>query len=1105
MSKATSAPHPEWRQPFRPSGFFALRTPLLPLDEWSSWSAEARAPLAVAGAADDLEAIVAADRVRLRARLWELLDRPEVREALFLATPDLFSQMDSWLQAPDSKRGQKVEQALVRYFTRMAARPTPFGLFAGCSVGRVAQESTLALHPREANRRHTRLDMDYLFALAEALTQDRALRGHLTFWPNSTLYRAAGRLRYAEARLSGRTRTYRLVAVKATEYLEEVLRQASAGARLAELVETLVRRDPEVTPEEAEAFVHELVDSQLLVSELLPGVTGPEAIHHLIGTLSARPETLAMAHRLEEVRALLARTDEAGPGADPRRYLEISASLAELPAKVELPRLFQVDMVKPAADLRLGPEVVRELAKGVQLLHRLARPRGEDELARFRAAFLARYEDREVPLAEALDEESGIGFGSASELDRDPSPLLDGLPFPAVAESSAPWDTRQDVLLRKLSEALRSGATRIELTEQDLAQMASSIEPPPLPDALAVMASLAAQSPEAVARGQFQVLIHAVTGPSGARLLGRFCHADPELHRQVASHLAEEEALRPGALFAEIVHLPEGRVGNVTARPVLRRYELPYLGRPAVEAAEQIPLTDLLISVVGERVVLRSARLGQEVLPRLSTAHAYGHRNLGPYRLLCSLQGQETANGLAFGWGPLGNAPFLPRVVHGRLVLSRARWHVTGEELRALGASSGGARLTAVRAWRERRGLPRLVVLSDFDNELPVDLENILSVDAFVDLVKKRPQATLLELFPGPEEQLARGPEGQYVHELVMPFVRSGASVARAPGLRPPRASSRPSSSPGSDWLYAKLYCGNATADEVLRAVVRPVTALALEAGIADSWFFIRYADPAWHLRLRLHGDAARLLGEVIPALREKVAPLLAGGLLRTWQLDTYESELDRYGGPTGLPLAEAIFFADSEAALAIVETLSGDEGADARWRLALLGAHRLLVDLGLDAAARSRVSAGCRDRFAAEFRVDGRFRGAVGDRFRRERPTLEELLDPELSSGHWLASGAAILRRRSEQMGPVCRALREAEQAGRLDQPIEALAPSLLHMHLNRLLRSAQRAHEVVLYDLLARHYESQAHRLSSRFGDNASAHRPVGTEARVCSEALQ
>ena len=43
------------------------------------------------------------------------------------------------------------------------------------------------------------------------------------------------------------------------------------------------------------------------------------------------------------------------------------------------------------------------------------------------------------------------------------------------------------------------------------------------------------------------------------------------------------------------------------------------------------------------------------------------------------------------------------------------------------------------------------------------------------------------------------------------------------------------------------------------------------------------------------------------------------------------------------------------------------------------------------------------------------------------------------------------------------------------LTVPIIELAPSYLHMHGNRLLRSGQRAHELLLYDLLARQYESE------------------------------
>ena len=98
------------------------------------------------------------------------------------------------------------------------------------------------------------------------------------------------------------------------------------------------------------------------------------------------------------------------------------------------------------------------------------------------------------------------------------------------------------------------------------------------------------------------MLLQHVGGPSGANLLGRFCHGDPDLLAKVAEHLREEEALDPDAIFAEVVHLPEGRLGNVLLRPVLRRGEIPYLGRSGAAEDQQIPVTDLTLRLVGRQV-----------------------------------------------------------------------------------------------------------------------------------------------------------------------------------------------------------------------------------------------------------------------------------------------------------------------------------------------------------------------------------------------------------------------------------------------------------------------------------------------------------------------
>ena len=97
---------------FAPTGFFAFRTPLLAYEELEAFSAGLAAP----SAGDDPERIeqaVAADRALLRERLAALLARPEVLEAVFIASPSLFDGLEQWRSDPDGKKGLRAERAVV--------------------------------------------------------------------------------------------------------------------------------------------------------------------------------------------------------------------------------------------------------------------------------------------------------------------------------------------------------------------------------------------------------------------------------------------------------------------------------------------------------------------------------------------------------------------------------------------------------------------------------------------------------------------------------------------------------------------------------------------------------------------------------------------------------------------------------------------------------------------------------------------------------------------------------------------------------------------------------------------------------------------------------
>jgi class I lanthipeptide synthase len=1033
---------------FTDSGFFVMRTPLLPFDALVAWS-QGLEPLDTTQPADEL----ARHRRALRSRLREILERPEVREAIFVASPSLDGHIDEWVADPESPHGRDYERALVRYVSRMAGRATPFGLFAGVSTGRIGDETQLRLERGDHNGRHTRVDAEYLLQVVAGLLADPTRRQRTAYRPNSSLYRAGGRRRYVRSRPGAKEQRHLLVSVRDSEGMQAALDGATSGATPVEIAAGVAATGTDSG--RAERIVAELIDQQVLVPDLDVQLTGADPVY---GLADAAPPLAA-------ARAALEALDREPLGVPTARYRAVAASLEALPAPLTLDRLFQVDMTKASPHATLGRDVVAEILRGADLLRRLAATQEDKTLERFIDRFRDRYEERAVPLLEALDPDLGVSFdGDAPS----PSPLLEGLNVRDDAKK-ATWTPRDDHLLSRLAGLAGDGAGEMVLDGRDIERLERK-DVPPLPDAFAVLAVVAAASDVDLAAGRFRVLVSPPDGPSGARLLGRFCHEDPALRAAVEGHLRAEEALDPDAVYAEIVHLPRARDVNVLARPVLRDYEIECHGRSGAASERRLQLDDLLLSVDGNELALRSRRLGRRVVPRLTSAHNYPTRGVAVYRFLCRLQDwRGPREGF---WGPLGSAPFLPRVRAGRVILSRARWRLGPQDL----APSGGrdADVAAVQAWRRRRGVPRHVLLVEQALELPVDLDNILAVDGLVQAIRARRGGQIEEHFPGPDELRATGPDGAYVHEVVVPFVRShprprrrGSSLADRPVRR--------TFPPGSDWVYARVYTGETMADRILTDEIAPLVGGLIASGSIDSWFFLRYRDPEFHLRIRLRGSARSEVEALGAALIDRG---------RAWRIElgTYEREVERYGGTEAIELIERIFHADSEAVLAILPLLEpGDEGQEERWRLGLAGADRLLADLGLDSSERFALASGVREARERELRWGHAERVKIGQRFRLERRALGRLLAPTHVDPNPLAPGLEILDARSRLIGPIGEELRQLERAGRLTAPVTDIAGSLLHMHLNRILRGDNVAQEAVICDFLTRLYEAEAKRVSS------------------------
>jgi len=200
-------------------------------------------------------------------------------------------------------------------------------------------------------------------------------------------------------------------------------------------------------------------------------------------------------------------------------------------------------------------------------------------------------------------------------------------------------------------------------------------------------------------------------------------------------------------------------------------------------------------------------------------------------------------------------------------------------------------------------------------------------------------------------------------------------------------------------------------------------------------------------------------------------------------QLDTYEREVERYGGPAGIELAERLFCADSDAAVEILRLLDpGDEGNDERWRIVLIGLDTLLSDFGFDLGHKQEVVRRARQAYGVEQREDTALRHALGDRHRTFGREVASLLAVRPDDDHPLAPGVAVLRRRSERLAPIVAELRGRERDGRLFPGLAESAGSFMHMHAIRMLRTAAKRHEIVIYELLLRSYLERERRSGSQ-----------------------
>ncbi len=994
--------------------------------------------------------------------------QPMLEEGLYLSSPDFWNELQK-KEELTGKDKAKLELTFAKYWLRSCTRCTPYGTFAGSFLSTLTEEETsLILNESSQHIRSTRLDMNYMIGILQELVQLPQIRDQLKLFTNNSLYELPGSFRYAEYFIKNNNRNYQLTSIEKTDYIQDVLKCAQNGATIDELTKLLITTK-NVNEEEAKDFIASLWDSQLLVPELEPCITGKEPLDQLIIQLEAFPGVEDLLSQLKKIQYLIQ-----NPKQGVNYYQEIELKLKNLGMVKEIPKnTLQVDLFLSTQNSSINKELTDTIVKQAEDLMYLSRKGKNAELDEFKTKFYSKYEDAEVPLSIALDADLGIGYAGVHDGSAGGGELIDDLAVGGgTMERMSTVDYIQDYTVSKYYDYLKNQKPFIEIDEDELKAFKKEVENHHFPNSMYLMGSLLKED-GLLNLEHFTFALTGFGGPSAGNLLGRFTHGNEQLCNYSREILKAEEAEYPEAIYAEIAHLPEARIGNILLRPVLRGYEIPYVGKSGAATENQIPVNDILVSISNNKLVLRSKTHNKRIIPRLTTAHNFGYKSLPIYKFLCDLQSQGIAHPSVWDWGSLSTLKNLPRVVYKNLIIQKAQWKIEEKDIKDLPKEAKDYG-DYFQSFRKKWEIPQKVTYAEQDNELFIDFEHPQAIELFLHYLKRHKTITLNEFLFTEENCVVKDVHGDpYTNEVIIPVYRDLPVTDALPAKKEKTEQSiQRKFSLHSEWLYFKVYCGSKTAEKVLKETVLPFIEEGLENQLFEKFFFLRYNDEHSHFRIRFHNTDINKQLEVQKAFSTVLQPLLDDNTLYKVVSDTYNREVERYGADL-VEEAEILFFNDSLSVLRFINLL--EDAEEYRLFFALRGIDMLLDDFHLTMIEKKELFKSLQSGFFKEFGAEPALQKQLNEKYKKQQQQIFSHMNAEEDAKNAIEEAVTVFKLRSEMNVDVIQAILSKLPEDNLKERLSDLLSSYIHMYMNRLFIAQQRKYELIVYHFLERYYSSQ------------------------------
>ncbi|WP_164997120.1 lantibiotic dehydratase [Clostridium minihomine] len=827
-------------------------------------------------------------------------------ESLLISSQSLYHSYleDTEAHIKKNKKIKMLNKSLTRYLIRASSRPTPFGTWARVGLGSWGKEDSVVIDSKKFRKKAT-VDELWMSYIISQLEKDLDLLQHLDLKMNPILYPQGDRIKNPfcsnHGLLGTKDRKEVLLQshIRKTGLIDFLAKEAKDFIPCHSLMERIANEYVGIPTELVNHTLLQLIENEILITNLhLPSFCN-DPLQHVLAVLEQTNCKVDLLKDLSELQDMIKRYENSSPNVELLQsiYQRMSAFYqADNYLKVDAGLQFQQNI--------LSEDIKEILENFVEKFAKLAVNQTKTKnLNQFKNKFYEKYGPNvDVPIYEVIDEKSFHGLNYFS--------------FESEFKDSDRELAIKSVLDQKILDAYLSKSEEIHLSLSDFDRLHLDEEELIYGSSFDLNTFIFKND-----QNEYRLAIGPNVGSTSAgKMFQRFSEVyDPSsyhAYNQIYGKMIEKT--KNNYCIAEIREAPtSGRIANIISTHKTYAHYIA-MGNTEQNLEGEILLRDLAIGIQdNKQLYIKSLKTDQMV--KVTTNHML-NVDLGSkiQKLLITISEEYESFPLSRIFSLYQNSyPYIPRIVFEKVILYPKMWFLFPDffHLETLQTFEKDFML-----FKERYQLDEMLYLAEGDNRLVIDITQKEYQEYLYEILKKKQIVNLREMEDKTFQQSIVRDENQnhYLAEYVFSFVARENPKAN----RSTRKSCLLQNTnhryllAENGWIYFKLYGVDNRETEFLTKLLKP----SLNQLLPERFFFIRYRDDQNHLRIRLQ---YRTSEEAIHSLYELTSFLCQWrekGVVGNAVFDTYELEVNRYGGTGCIEELHEVFYQDSLWVIAMLE-----------------------------------------------------------------------------------------------------------------------------------------------------------------------------------------